>query len=93
MHFLGERGSKKKNTFTVVLDLIPQDPLEIHYLTGGYMKNVGSMGRDTHPSHDPLFWGVGLIHFTGLEFLGFPGMSNIFSGEYPFCKMYCQGVG
>ena len=92
MYFRGERlGSK--NACIVVLDLIPQDPLEIHYLTGGYMKNVGSMGRDTRPSHDLLLWGGGLIHFTGLEFLGFPGMPNIFSGEYPFGKMYVQGVG
>ena len=45
MYYLTGRGNKQNNTFTVVLDLIPQDPLEIHYLTGGYMKNVGSMGR------------------------------------------------
>ena len=54
------------------------------------MKNVGSMGRDTHPSHDPLFWGGGLIHFTGLEFLGFPGMSNIFFWGIPFLKNVCS---
>ena len=53
VYFRGERlGSK--NAFTVVLDLIPQDPLEIHYLTGGCTLNVGSMGRDT-PHHNILF--------------------------------------
>ena len=61
------------------------------------MKNVGSMGRDTHPSHDPLFWGGGLIHFMGLEFLGSPGMSNIFSGELLgntfFEKCMFKGLG
>ena len=34
------------------------------------------MGRDIQPPQDLLFWGGGLIHFTGLVFPGSPGMFN-----------------
>ena len=54
------------------------------------MLNVGSMGRDIQPPQDLLFWGGGLIHFTGLVFPGSPGMS-IFSGEYPSLKNVFSG--
>ena len=41
------------------------------------------MGRDIQPPQDLLFWGGGLIHFTGLVFPGPPGRSSmVFSPEY-----------
>ena len=51
------------------------------------------MGRDIQPPQDLLFWGGGLIHFTGLVFPGSPGMSFFFWG-IPFIeKCILGGLG
>ena len=51
------------------------------------------MGRDIQPPQNLLFWGGGLIHFTGLVFPGSPGMS-IFFWVIPFIeKCILGGLG
>ena len=50
------------------------------------------MGRDIQPPQDLLFWGGGLIHFTGLVFPGSPGMSFFFWG-IPFIEKCILGGG
>ena len=51
------------------------------------------MGRDIQPPQDLLFWGGGLIHFTGLVFPGSPGMLNFFLGIPFFEKCILRGLG
>ena len=61
------------------------------------MKNVGSMGQDTHPSHDLLFWGGGLIMFNTFYGCGvsrFPGnVEYFFLGNTLFAKCTFRGLG
>ena len=83
--FWGER-SGKKNTFTVFQEFdSPGPPLNTLFDRWVYVKcRIHGSGYPTPPG--PLFWGDGLIHFTGLVFPGSPGMFNFFSGEYPSLK-------
>ena len=58
------------------------------------MKNVGSMGRDTHPSHDPLFWGGWFNTFYGFGVSRFPGnVEYFFLGNTFFEKCMFEGLG
>ena len=51
------------------------------------------MGRDIQPPQDLLFWGGGLIHFTGLVFPGSPGMFIFFLGNTILGKCILRGLG
>ena len=82
MYFRGGRGQVKKNTFTVLQEFdSPGPPLNTLFDRWVYVKcRIHGSGYPT-PSQDLLFWGGGLIHFTGLVFPGSPGMFNFFLGN------------